>query len=68
MDGKSKEKKQIFILQKRICEKISTLLGLKITAYTIEANDKLDNCVKAKVKNEIVATIGTINKKVLEQF
>ena len=31
-----------------------TLLGIKITAYTIESDDKLDNCVQAKIKNELL--------------
>ena len=31
-------------------------------------NDTLDNCIAAQVKNEIVATIGTVNKKTLAKF
>jgi len=44
------------------------LLGIKITAYTMEANDKLDNCLQVKVKNEVIATIGSINKIILDRF
>ena len=68
-DGwKGKGDKADFYFAKAVCEKIAVLLGISITGYTIEADDKLDSCVKAKVKNEVIATIGTINKKVLERF
>ncbi|MBC7511822.1 MAG: phenylalanine--tRNA ligase subunit beta, partial [Ferruginibacter sp.] len=68
-DGwKGKGDKADFYFAKAVCEKIAVLLGISITAYTIEADDKLHSCVKAKVKNEVIATIGTINKTVLERF
>ncbi len=68
-DGwKGKGDKADFYFAKAICEKIATLLGISITGYAIETDDKLDSCVKAKVKNEVIATIGTVNKKVLERF
>ena len=35
---------------------------------TIVSNKNLDNCLELKVKNEVVATIGTINKKTAERF
>ena len=68
-DGwKGKGDKADFYFAKAICEKIVALLGIAITGYTIEADDKLDSCVKAKVKNEVIATIGAVNKKVLDRF
>ena len=68
-DGwKGKGDKADFYFAKAICEKIVVLLGIAITGYTIEADDKLDQCVKAKVKNEVIATIGVVNKKVLDRF
>ena len=68
-DGwKGKGEKTDFYFAKAICEKITTLLGLTITTYTTEANDKLDTCVKASIKNDVIATIGAVNKKVLERF
>ncbi len=68
-DGwKGKADKTDFYFAKGICEKIMALLGIKITAYTIEADNKLDNRVQAKVKNETIAVIGTVNKNILECF
>jgi len=68
-DGwKGKGDKTDFYFAKGICEKIMVLLGIKITAYTMEANDKLDNCLQVKVKNEVIATIGSINKIILDRF
>ena len=65
---KSKGEKADFYFSKAICEKIAVLLGLKITGYAIVPDDKLDSCVEAKVKNELVARIGAVNKKTLELF
>ena len=68
-DGwKGKGEKADFYFAKAICEQISTLLGLKIDNYIVETNDKLDTCVKATINNEVIASIGTINKKVLDRF
>ena len=68
-DGwKGKGEKADFYFAKGICEQITTLLGLKIEAYIIESDDKLDTCVKVIVNQETIASIGTINKKVLERF
>ena len=68
-DGwKGKGEKADFYFAKGICEQISTLLGLKIDTYAVETNDKLDTCVKATINNEVIASIGTINKKVLDRF
>jgi phenylalanyl-tRNA synthetase beta chain len=68
-DGwKGKGDKTDFYFAKGICEKIMTLMGIKITSYTIESNDKLDNCVQAKIKNEVAVTIGIVKKNVLDRF
>lgn len=68
-DGwKGKGDKADFYFAKGVCEKIATLLGITITNYSVEADDKLDGCILVKVKNDIIATIGSINKKVLEIF
>ncbi len=68
-DGwKAKGEKADFYFAKAICEKITSLLGLAINNYALEQNEKLDSCVQVKVKSEIVATIGAVNKKALEMF
>ena len=68
-DGwKSKGEKADFYFVKALIEKITSLLGIKISAYTADNNDKLENAVVAKVKDEAVAAMGSINKKTLAQF
>lgn len=68
-DGwKGKGEKADFYFAKTICENIFNLLGLRITAYHPEENSKLAMFAKAFIKNEAVATIGSVNKKTLEQF
>jgi phenylalanyl-tRNA synthetase beta chain len=68
-DGwKAKGEKADFFFVKALIEKITALIGIKISGYTAENNDKLDNAVVAKVKNDVVAVIGSINKKTLAQF
>ena len=68
-DGwKGKGDKADFYFAKAICEKIIFLLGLTITGYTITTDEKLDNCVTVSANNEVIATIGIINKKVQERF
>ena len=65
---KVKNDKTDFYFAKGIFEKIVAGLGLKLGAYAQESNDKLDNCVQASIKNEPVATIGNVNRAVLERF
>ena len=43
-------------------------LGIKISGYYIIADEKLDSAVTVAVKNELIATLGTVNKKSLAQF
>ena len=65
---KVKGEKADFYFAKGVFEKIISLLGLKISSYSQEANNKLDDYVHANIKNEVVATIGSVNKKTLERF
>lgn len=65
---KAKADKADFYFVKGIVEKIMALLGIKITAYNAAAGDKLDNGIDVLVKNEVVATAGSISKKTLSQF
>lgn len=65
---KTKGDKTDFYFVKGTVEKIMALLGIKITAYNVEANDKLDDSITVVVKNEVVATLGNINKKTLAKF
>ena len=68
-DGwKSKGEKADFYFVKAVIEKVTALLGIKITMFSSEINEKLENCVIAKVKNEVVAVMGTVNKRTLAQF
>ncbi|MEO5889010.1 MAG: phenylalanine--tRNA ligase subunit beta [Ferruginibacter sp.] len=68
-DGwKVKGEKADLYFAKGIFEKIVTALGLKITSYARITNNKLDSCIQATIQNEVVATIGSVNKKTLERF
>lgn len=68
-DGwKSKGEKSDFYYLKGITGQILSLLGVTQPVYNKEANGTLDNCVTAVVKNEVVATIGMVNKKTLAKF
>jgi phenylalanyl-tRNA synthetase beta chain len=53
---------------KGIAEKIMSLLGIKITAYIHEPNDKLESSLVAKAKNDVVANIGIVTKSMLNRF
>ncbi len=65
---KGKGEKTDFYFIKGVVEQIMQLLGINISVYNIETNDKLDNCVTVQAKNEAVAKIGVINKKTLAKF
>jgi phenylalanyl-tRNA synthetase beta chain len=68
-DGwKGKGEKTDFYFIKGILEKVIAIAGLKLSAYTTEAGDKLDNSLQAKIKQATVASIGTINQQVLSRF
>jgi phenylalanyl-tRNA synthetase beta chain len=69
IDGwKIKGEKAEFYFAKGVFEKIIALLGLKISGYSLVENDKLDGCVNASIKNEVVATMGSVNKATLDLF
>jgi phenylalanyl-tRNA synthetase beta chain len=68
-DGwRTKAPRADFYYIKSVVEKIFNLLGLSITSFSAVASDKLDNAVEAKIKNEVVAVLGSVNKKVLGNF
>jgi phenylalanyl-tRNA synthetase beta chain len=68
-DGwKAKGEKADFYFAKAVFEKIIELAGVKLTEYTVSANSKFDSAIDAVVKNQTIATIGSIEKKVLGNF
>ncbi len=68
-DGwKFKGEKADFYYAKAFCEQILSLLGLKVSGYTLDTDEKLDDCVQVKIKNETVAVVGSVNKKTLGIF
>jgi phenylalanyl-tRNA synthetase beta chain len=69
LDGwREKSGKPDFYFAKGVFEKIMALLGLKIEAYTQYPNQQLDDSVQAAIQKEIIASIGSVNKKVLDRF
>lgn len=68
-DGwKGKGEKADIYYAKGVVGQLCSLLGIKLSAYNIAANDTLDNGITAHVKNDLVATIGAVNKKTLAKF
>lgn len=68
-DGwKGKGEKADFYFAKAICEKIAALLGLNISGYAKNTSDKLDASMTASIKNDAIATIGSVNKQMLDRF
>jgi phenylalanyl-tRNA synthetase beta chain len=69
LDGwREKSGKADFYFAKGVFEKIMALLGLKIGAYTQDPNQQLDGSVQATIQKEIIASIGSVNKKVMDRF
>ena len=64
----NKAQKTDFYFIKGVLEKIAAVTGVSINEFAITANEKLDNAVEVKVKNEVVATAGAINKKTAAKF
>ncbi|MGG9961763.1 phenylalanine--tRNA ligase subunit beta [Ferruginibacter sp. SUN106] len=64
----NKVQKADFYFVKAVVEKIAGITGLSINDFAVTANEKLNNAVEVKIKNEPVATIGEVNKKTAEQF
>ncbi len=68
-DGwKTKSNKTDFYFAKAVVEKIMQLLGIKISGYAVVEDEKLEHAVSVSIKNNSVATIGSVNKKALAQF
>ena len=65
---KNKGVKADYYYTKGVVDQILALLGVPLSAYSQGENMKLDNCITAMVKNEIIATIGAVNKKTLVKF
>lgn len=65
---KTKGDKSDFYFAKGVVEQVMSLLGVTLSAYNKETNEKLDNCITASVKNEVVAVMGAVNKKTLAKF
>ena len=64
----NKTQKTDFYLIKGVIEKIAVLTGVSINEFLIVENEKLDNAVTVKIKNEPVAVIGEVNKKTADKF
>lgn len=64
----SKASKADIYFIKGACEKIFSLLGLKATEYVVSQNEKLSTGIQAKIKNEVIAEIGLVNKNLLNRF
>ncbi len=64
----SKAVKTDFYFIKGTIEKIAAVTGLAIQEFTAAANEKLENAVEIKIRNEVVAVAGAVNKKTLAQF
>ncbi len=64
----SKAAKTDFYFIKGVVEKIAAVTGLSIQEFVSAANEKLDNAVEIKIRNEVVAVAGIVNKKTLDRF
>lgn len=65
---KHKGAKADFYFIKGVVDKISRLLGVTINVFVSAEAGKLSNAVVAKVKNDVIAELGSINKKTLASF
>lgn len=64
----SKSQKADFYFIKAVVEKIAQLTGVTINDFAATANEKLNNAVEIKIKNEPVAVLGEVNKKTADKF
>lgn len=64
----SKAAKTDFYFIKGVIEKIAAVTGLSIQSFETTANEKLDNAVEIKIRNEVVAVAGAVNKKTSSSF
>lgn len=65
---KHKGEKADFYFIKGVVDKISRLLGVTVNVFVSAEAGKLSNAVVAKVKNDVIAELGSINKKTLASF
>ena len=65
---KIKSDKADFFYLKGILEKIMELLGLIGVSFTETTSETLNPCLQAKIKNDVVATMGVLNGAVLARF
>lgn len=65
---KGKGDKADFYFAKAVFEKIIELAGVRLTEYELSTNTKFDSAIEAKIKNNNIATIGSIDKKTLTTF
>lgn len=64
----SKSAKSDYYYLKGVCERLFSLLGVSISAYEPVNFNKLSAAVQVKVKNEVVAQLGSVSKAVLNRF
>jgi len=64
----NKAQKADFYFTKGLLEKISAITGLAVQEFVALSNEKLDNAVALKIKNEVVAITGSINKATSGKF
>jgi phenylalanyl-tRNA synthetase beta chain len=68
-DGwKTKSDKADFYFLKGVFEKVLGILGLEPGSYTQEQSGYFSACVQAKIRNEVVATLGIVSESVLNRF
>jgi len=65
---KIKSEKTDFYFAKGVFENTMAIVGLPIGNYNRKNQPTLDDCIEASIQNEVVATMGIVNKKTLDQF
>jgi phenylalanyl-tRNA synthetase beta chain len=63
-----KAQKTDFYFIKGLLEKIAAIAGLAVQEFVAATSEKLDNTVELKIKNEVVAVAGSINKATAGKF
>lgn len=57
-----------YYFAKGVFENVMALAGLEIGKYDRKNDPSLDDCIQASIKNEVVASLGVVNKKTLDRF
>jgi phenylalanyl-tRNA synthetase beta chain len=65
---KVKSEKTDFYFAKGVFENTMAIVGLPIGNYNRKNEPTLDDCIQVSIQNEVVATMGVVNKKTLDQF